>query len=333
MMITLQQHYNLKSQNSFGIDCMAEQYLEMTSQEEVLEMVNTYNDFHILGAGYNLLLPDNLKGLSVKMTNREVDVLSATSEYVKIRVGAGMLFDDLIVKCIGLGLWGVENLSGIPSSVGASAVQNIGAFGIEAGECITEIEGICQQEKKVVKISKSEAAFGYRSSIFKQKSHRFIITHVIFGLYKKSSPNISYAGVQEELKTLGNPTLQNIRQAILNIRNKKLPDPKMIGNAGSFFKNPIVKPSIAHALHAAYPEIPVYNAFPNKKLSAAWLIEQAGCRNIEFENVGLSPKHSLIVINKTGKATGREIYAYAQEIILTVKNKFDITLEPEVVLL
>ncbi len=333
----LQENISLKPYNTFGIEATARYFASFQNISELEELCSskhlTLNPKLILGGGSNVLFTKNVDGIVLHNKLCGIEVVNVDEDHVFVKAGAGESWHPFVLYCIAQGYAGVENLSLIPGSVGASPMQNIGAYGVELKDVFHELEAYHLKEGTVQKFSKEDCAFGYRESVFK-KAHkgRFVITSVTFRLHKKPRFNISYGAIQQELDTMGVQELSiaAVSQAVINIRTSKLPDWKLVGNAGSFFKNPIVGNKLYTQLKALYPEIAAFAAGPNEtKLAAGWLIEQCGWKGARRGDAGCYPKQALVLVNYGG-ATGAEIFALSEEIIGSVQQKFGVTLEREV---
>jgi len=284
----------------------------------------------VLGEGSNVLFTRDFHGLVLAMSNRGIEVLDDDGETMHVRVAAGEDWHGLVRWSLAQGLCGLENLSLIPGTVGAAPIQNIGAYGAELAETLETVEAYDRQAKNFVRLSRAQCEFSYRQSVFKQQPERWIITTVELRLRRHAPLKLDYAGVREELTTMKvtTPTVADVSEAVCHLRRRKLPDPAVIGNAGSFFKNPIVSNGEAEELQAVHPGLPVFNAPDGKKLSAAWLIEQCGWKGFREGDAGVSDKHALVLVNH-GQATGAQIWSLAQRIRDSVQGKFGIRLEPE----
>ena len=265
--------------------------------------------------------------------NEQIEILSEGNEGVYVRVGAGLEWDELVAWSVERGLWGLENLSLIPGKVGAAPVQNIGAYGAEAKDTIASVEMFFPEQGAFVTLAAEHCGFGYRESVFKHTlKGRVIITSVTFYLSTVAAPKLGYGDVEREVEARGGVSLTNIREAICAIRRAKLPDTAVTGNAGSFFKNPIVEASVAQNLLEQYPDMPHYPTTDTTKvkLAAGWLIDQCGLKGYSEGNVGVHSRQALVLVNTTGNATGSEVIAFAGKVCQTVAQKFGITIEPEV---
>lgn len=330
---------NLKKLNTFGIDVSAEKFMELTSFEEAQSFFKeedlTGKEFLILGGGSNLLLTEDIGGIVIKNNLNGIEAVKEDDEYIELKVGAGENWHQFVMYCVGKHYAGVENLSLIPGNVGASPMQNIGAYGVEVKELITEVECIQIKDGERITFSNSECKFGYRSSIFKTThKNQFFITSVSFRLNKKPKYNISYGAIQSELEKMGvdekELSLKAVSDAVIAIRQSKLPDPNEIGNSGSFFKNPVVKKELFEKLKKRYKDMPAYELpMGGYKLAAGWLIEKTGWKGYTEGDYGVHKKQALVLVNY-GSATGLEIYDLSERILLSVKQKFGVELEREV---
>ena len=326
---------NLADRNSFGVQQQAKTLVEFESAEDLRNYFTEQHPerWYVLGAGNNTLFTQDYDGVLFTPVNRNRTVLFSNDEYVEVRAEAAHDWDELVEWSVNEGLWGIENLSAIPSSVGAAPVQNIGAYGAEAKDAITVVEYFDTRTLEVVRLANAECKFAYRESIFKQelKGH-VIILAVEFRLSRTPRPNLGYGDVISEVEARGGATLRNIRDAICAIRSRKLPDPKVLGNAGSFFKNPIVDKSVAESLMAKYPDMPHY-AVPGDdnhvKLAAGWLIDRSGLKGYRDGSVGVQDRQALVLVNHGG-ATGGDVMRLAYYVCGKVKENFGVEISPEV---
>jgi UDP-N-acetylmuramate dehydrogenase len=337
----IQENISLKPYNTFSLDASARYFAQFKNLEELEEALSFQEGIStmILGGGSNILLTKNFDGLVLKNEIKGITELHEDNEFVYIKAGAGENWHQFVLYCINRNWAGIENLSLIPGNVGASPMQNIGAYGVEIDDVFWDLEAWHLKEKKVITFTKSDCEFGYRESVFKGKyKNQFIILNVTFQLRKKPRYNISYGAIGEELERMGVNSLsvKAISDAVINIRNSKLPDPAIIGNAGSFFKNPEVSGEQFALLQQSFPSIIGYKLpSGNVKLAAGWLIEQCGPENnISWKgyrkgDAGCYAKQALVLVNY-GNATGNDIYDLSNEIILSVKQRFNVTLEKEV---
>ena len=344
-MITRHEAYDLSAQNTFGMRVSCRLYVEVTEPEDLLTL-----DFDalpqplfVMGGGSNLLFTGDFPGTVLHMANQGITLNPVISTKAEGRaeksatVAAGVVFDDFCAWAAAQGLWGPENLSLIPGEVGASAVQNIGAYGVEAKDIIDTVHAFDRQERRFVDIPGADCGYGYRTSRFKTDwKGRYIITAVTFRLSAAPQPKLDYGGVR---KALGDrePAPQVIRETIIGIREQKLPDPKEIGSAGSFFCNPIIDKehfarivALAKAENGPEYEVPHYDVGDCVKVPAAWMIDQCGFKGMRLGGAQVYPKQPLVIVNATGTATPDEIIALEQRVIGTIKDKFGIELHPEV---
>lgn len=335
----ISENYSLKPYNTFNIDVCCKYFVEADDEKELLDFVAAYewNPFEILilGGGSDFLFTEDFDGTVFYPAMKGMVVTEEDDEWVNVRVGAGVVWDDFVAWAVGQGYGGVENLSLIPGHVGAAPVQNVGAYGMEAGEVIVSVEAIDLEKAQCVTITAAECRFAYRDSIFKQEwKNRFIITYVTFRLAKHPQFRLDYGNVKEELEKMGGEvSLQTIRQAIIHIRHAKLPDVNDLPNAGSFFKNPMVSRAFAEKLAEQYPGMPIYPVDEDcYKLAAGWLIEQCGWKGKTLGCAGVYEKQALVLVNHGG-ATGLEISHLANEIKKSVFVKFGVMIEPEVYVL
>ncbi len=330
----IQKNISLKLYNTFGIDVKARYFVEVTSVDELSSVLkDNMKELLILGGGSNILLTQDFEGLVIKNNFKGIEIVSEDAAAVTLKVGAGENWHQFVMYCIGKGYCGIENLSLIPGNVGASPMQNIGAYGVEVKDVITKVEAVNLHDYSVRIFSNQECSFGYRTSIFKTtEKGNYFITSVTFKLSKIPNLNTSYGAIETELERLGidEPTIKDVSTAVINIRQSKLPDPNEIGNSGSFFKNPVVTEAVKTKITHEYPDAPSYPQ-PNSvyKMAAGWLIEQCGWKGKIIDNYGVHDKQALVLVNYGG-AKGSEIYKLSEEIIKSVEEKFGITLEREV---
>lgn len=338
-MIRKTENISLKGYNSFGVDTSADLLVEWDSVESLVEWLRSEGKellrghWDILGGGCNTLFTGPYRGVLIHSISQGISIVSQSNDYVIIRAEAGHLWDDVVEWCCQQELWGIENLSAIPSSVGASAVQNIGAYGVEAKDCIESVEVVWLDTLTVGTIAGSECAFGYRESIFKgELAGKVIITAVNYRLSHTPAPKLGYGSLQEEVAKLGEMTPLAIRKAITTIRNGKLPDPAVTGNAGSFFKNPILPREQVEALKVLHPTMPTYQVEgqPDKlKIATGWMIDSLGWKGRAMGRAGVHDKQALVLVN-LGGAEGAEVVALAERICQEVKEKFGVEINPEV---
>jgi len=334
----IQENISLKPYNTFGINATAKYFASFSSTDDLHELFafnakNNLNNPLILGGGSNILLTRDLNGLVALNQLKGIDVVQQDAENIYVKANAGENWHSFVLYCIQNNFAGVENLSLIPGSVGASPMQNIGAYGVEIKDVFHELEAYSIEDKKLVSFNNNDCEFGYRESVFKRKyKDKFIITSVTYRLNKVPVFNTSYGAIQQELEKMGVQELSiaAISQAVINIRKSKLPDPVEIGNAGSFFKNPTVPKEKFETLKQKYPNIVGY-AVNNEqvKLAAGWLIEQCGWKGYRKGDAGCHAKQALVLVNY-GNAKGSEIYDLSTEILQSVEDKFGVMLEREV---
>lgn len=325
----------LRDLNSFHVEERADSIIEFDSAEELDEIFaegNAPEKWYVLGGGNNILFTRRYDGILIHPTGRTITVLAEDSKQLTVEVGAAVEWDDFVAWCGERELWGAENLSLIPGTIGAAPVQNIGAYGAEAKDVIGRVHYFDTVECKHLSLTNEKCRFSYRDSIFKQELRgRAIITSVEFTLSKLPQPNLGYGDLARETEALGGPTLTNIREAVCKIRRSKLPDTAVLGNAGSFFKNPIVEKCIADELSAKHEKMPLYPTADTTKykLAAGWLIDQAGMKGYRTGNVGVHDRQALVLVNHGG-ATGGEVMALARDVQQRVAEKFGVEIEPEV---
>lgn len=338
-MYHLSHDFSLKSNNTFGICAIAKHYLTVDSPEDLILFFKD-NDPEkeekrlFMGAGSNLLFVNDFNGLVIHPEIPGIKQIAENNDFVEIEAGAGVEWDHFVGYCVEKGWGGVENLSLIPGNVGAVPVQNIGAYGVEAESVIAEVKGIDLDRLKIKSLKHAECKFGYRTSIFKEQlKENFIVTSVVFRLSKHPDFQLQYGALEAEVEKLGERNLQNIRKAVIAIRESKLPDPAKVGNAGSFFKNPVVAEEVAKALKDIYPDVPIYPFAPGLvKIAAGWLIEKAGWKGRSEGNAAVHDKQALVIINK-GNASGKEIFDLSEMIVENILLKFNIELEREVLVI
>jgi UDP-N-acetylmuramate dehydrogenase len=336
--MNLQENINLRPYNTFGIEAYAKYFTSFHSVSELEEMLSnlelqTLQQKLILGGGSNLLFTRNFDGLVMKNEIAGIEVVKEDKDFIYVKAGAGENWHEFVLYCLKNNYAGVENLSLIPGNVGASPMQNIGAYSVEIKDIFQELEAFHLGDKAIQKFSLADCEFGYRESVFKRKNkNQFAITSVTYRLRKRPVFNISYGAIQQELDSMGvkELSIQAISQAVINIRSSKLPDWKVIGNAGSFFKNPQIPNAQYQTLKQEFPNIV---AFPvdaqHTKLAAGWLIEQCSWKGYRKGDAGCYPKQALVLVNY-GNAKGEEILELSEEIIRSVKEKFGVELEREV---
>ncbi len=334
-MIQLHKNYLLATRNTFQMVAKASGFIETDNQQELLEWITNHpvksEKVMILGGGSNILLTGDFDGLVIHPANTGIEVVYEDHYSVGVRAGAGAEWDPFVEWCINRGYSGLENLSLIPGTVGASPIQNIGAYGVEAGNLVDYVEVIDLDNGRVFNLDSTECHFGYRDSIFKRPaSARWLVWAVTFRLDKEPMVDLSYEPLKRLFKGKPKPSIQDVRQAVMDIRRSKLPDPAEIGNAGSFFKNPVVTPCHGSVMKMDYPDMPLYpHEIGSVKLSAGWLIEQCGWKGFRDGPVGVYPEQALVLVNYGG-ANAKDIMELAEKIKASVKQRFNITLEPEI---
>ena len=326
-------NYSLLQHNTFGIDAKCSRYLEYSTVAEAQEVAKILRasdtSYIIIGGGSNLLLTKDYDGIVVRSTvSCQLSTVNS-----QLACGSGEVWDDVVAYCVNHQLYGAENLSLIPGDVGASAVQNIGAYGVEVKDLITSVEAVEIATGDIRIFSKEECGYAYRDSRFKHEwKNRYLITHVTYQLQTVFEPRLDYGNIRAELERKGitKPTAQQLRQVIIDIRNAKLPDPKVMGNAGSFFMNPIVTKEKYEQLASQYEGMPHYTVdADHEKIPAGWMIEKCGWKGKSMGRAGVHDKQALVLVNRGG-ATGQEIVALCETIQRDVKEKFGIEIFPEV---
>ena len=332
---TLTENASLRERNTLRVDARAGWLAEIHDADAIPDLLShpalRGQPLLLLGEGSNVLFTGDYAGAVVSMMTRGVEVLDDDGALVRIRVAAGEHWDDFVRWTLGEGHAGLENLILIPGSVGAAPMQNIGAYGVEAGEFIESVAAFDLREHRFVHFDNARCEFAYRDSVFKRHPDRWLITAVTFRLPRTWTPRIEYAGVQDELRRMGigHPAPVHVADAVVNLRTRKLPDPKLIGNAGSFFKNPLVPAAQAERLRAEHPQLPCWPTLDGAaKLSAAWLIEASGFKGVREGDAGISNRHALVLVNH-GQASGAELWALAQRVREGVRARFGVALEPE----
>lgn len=330
----IQHNISLKNFNTFGIDVNAESYVSVTSTSDLLEIVKLKREIFILSGGSNLLFTKDIDKLVVHLNTKGIEDKELNKNEVLVSVQAGENWHDFVLWCISKNYGGLENLSLIPGNVGTSPIQNIGAYGTEVKDTIYKVEAIEINTGISKTFKNTDCKFGYRNSIFKNElKGKYIITKVLFKLSKhKHTLNYSYGAIQSELdsKNISIPNLKNISDAVITIRNSKLPNPKEIGNSGSFFKNPVISIQDFSLLKEKFPEVPSYIVSDKEvKIPAGWLIEQSGYKGKRIGETGSHKNQALVLVNY-GNATGKEVYALAKNIQKTIHKNFGIPLEIEV---
>jgi len=318
--------------NTFGIEAKADRVLEYRSEDELLKFIPTLQGERVLhvGAGSNLLFTSDFKGTVLHSAIRSVVPVDEHDDQVWVRVGGAIVWDDFVAYTIARGWSGAENLSLIPGEVGASAVQNIGAYGVEAKDLIDTVECISLVDGSRRVFRNEECNYSYRSSIFKHElKGQYAVTYVTYRLSKQFVPHLDYGNLREQLSSIASLSAADVRRKIIEIRQSKLPNPQVLGNAGSFFMNPIVTREKFEALYKEYPQMPFYEMPDGVKIPAGWMIEQCGWKGRTLGHAGVYEKQALILVNRGG-ATGEEIVQLCRTIQQDVANKFGIEIQPEV---
>ena len=332
--MNIEENISLKNYNTFGIDVTAKRFISIDSVYQLQELLKVEKDIFLISGGSNMLLTKDIEKLVIHIDIKGVSIDHENENEVFLTVNAGENWHEFVLWCVDNNYGGLENLSLIPGNVGTCPIQNIGAYGVEVKDTITKVETLHIETSKLVQFSNEECKFGYRNSIFKNEvKGKYIITSVSFKLTKQNHNfNTSYGAIEAELasKNITKPNLKNISDAVIAIRKSKLPDPKEIGNSGSFFKNPVITKAHFLTLQKTYPEIPSYIISENQvKVPAGWLIEKAGFKGKRFGDFGVHKKQALVLVNYNN-ATGKDIYNLAETILKEIKSKFDIKLEIEV---
>ena len=328
---------SLRALNTLGIDARCGRLVEFSDAGDLPEIFArpeiAGGRWAVLGGGSNILFTGDFCGTLLRPVGRAIAIVSDDGVQAVVRAEAGVAWDDFVAWTVGHGLWGAENLSHIPGTVGAAPVQNIGAYGVEAKDIVHSVEMYDAVTGKMVTLPGGHCDFGYRDSVFKRLlKGRVVITAVSFTLSRKARPQLDYGDLRASVEALNyGATLENIRTAVVAIRRSKLPEPSEMGNAGSFFKNPVVPTAVAEKLLAAYPDMPVYPAVGDdrRKLAAGWLIDRCGWKGRSLGRAGVHARQALVLVN-LGGATGREILALAEQVAADVRAKFGVELETEV---
>ena len=332
--MNIQQNISLKEYNTFGISVNAKRFIAVTSVYELQQLLKVEKNIFLLSGGSNMLLTNDIDKMVVHIDIKGISIDNEDENAVYLTVNAGENWHEFVLWCISNNYGGLENLSLIPGNVGTCPIQNIGAYGVEVKDTITKVEGLVIKTGKLVSFSNEDCKFGYRNSIFKNtEKGKIILTSVGFKLTKINHQlNTSYGAIDTELssKNILKPSLKNISDAVIKIRKSKLPDPKEIGNSGSFFKNPIISKEQFLALQKANTSMPSYTVSENEiKIPAGWLVEQSGFKGKRFGDAGVHDKQALVLVNY-GNASGKEIHQLAKKIQETVFKNFKISLEIEV---
>jgi UDP-N-acetylmuramate dehydrogenase len=331
----IRKNFPLQSYNTFGLNYKSELFISISSENEAIKLFKEQGSLKkpilIVGRGSNILFTDDYNGTIIHPEEGGIKKEEENTDYVIVSAGAGTGWDSFVEWTVEQGFGGLENLSLIPGSVGAAPIQNIGAYGVEVKESIEKIRAVSTENGTVREFNRDECRLGYRTSIFKRElKGQYLITRVFFRLPVKPQLNLIYGSLASEVAALGGPLLKNVREAVVRIRKSKLPDPEITGNAGSFFKNPVVDISTAETLRKRYPQMPCYDdASGGIKLAAGWLIEQCGWKGKRTGNAGVHDRQALIIVNHGG-ASGKEIFSLSEEIRKSVWYRFEVELEREV---
>lgn len=333
---SLTENASLHELNTFHVQARAERLLELhaaAALPDALALLEaTGGPLLVLGSGSNVLLVDDVPGTVLVFANRDVGILEHRADHAIVRAGAGANWHGLVAWSLQQGLSGLENLAWIPGTAGAAPIQNIGAYGAQVGEFVQTVEAWDRHENAWVRLDNDQCAFAYRDSVFKQQPDRYLIAAIELRLPLLHDLRMDYAGIREELEAQGVelPTAVDVANAVIAIRRRKLPDPDALGNAGSFFKNPILTLDQVDVLQQRFPELPVFPADNDalRKVSAAWMIEQCGWKGFREGDAGVAPNHALVLVNH-GNATGAELLDLARRISASVLEKFAVAIEPE----
>jgi UDP-N-acetylmuramate dehydrogenase len=331
----IKKHQDLKAFNTFGIHAFADEFSTFSSKEELHSIVtqNKGKQLLILGGGSNILLTKDVNALVLRNEIKGFETIKEDSDSAFVKSGAGEVWHEFVLNCIDHNLGGIENMSLIPGSVGASPMQNIGAYGVEIKDVFHDLEAYHLETGETHTFNLEQCEFGYRESVFKRKlKDQYVILSVTFRLNKKHAINKAYGAIEAELNQQGieNPSIRDISNAVIAIRKSKLPDPSVIGNAGSFFKNPVVDLNVLEKIKINYPDVPSYPAETGKcKLAAGWLIEKAGWKGYTEGTFGVHKLQALVLVNYGG-STGNQIFELSGRIIKDIEEKFGVTLEREV---
>lgn len=336
-MLKIHKDYSLLAHNTFGIDARTAVFVEYSSEEELRSVAGMLRDGSLpspwlhIGGGSNLLLTRDWPGTVLHSLVTGCNTVFRDDDNVVVRAGAGMVWDEFVAMCVDKGWYGAENLSAIPGETGAAAVQNIGAYGVEAKDLVLEVETLDMTSGEKRTFSVRDCRYGYRSSIFKQpENKRYVVLSVLLRLGLRPHLNIEYRALSEALAGKDRISLQDVRETVRSIRSSKLPDPSETGSAGSFFTNPVVPRSRLEELQRHWPEIPYYPVSADTvKLSAGWLIEQCGWKGRSLGRAGVYPRQALVLVN-LGGASGSEIVALADAVRTSVRERFGVELSPEV---
>lgn len=328
------QNQSLKNYNTFGIDAKAKEFIAVNTIDSLIEVVGSNKDLFILGGGSNMLLTQDIQKLVVHVNLKGKAIIDENEDFVIVKAQAGENWHEFVLWCIDQGFGGIENLSLIPGNVGTTPIQNIGAYGVEIKDTLFSCEALNRKTLQIETFTNAQCQFDYRESVFKNElKEQYIITSVLFQLTKKNhAVSTTYGAIETELskQNIQNPTLKDVSNAVIAIRQSKLPDPKQLGNSGSFFKNPIISKEAYEKAKALHPDMPHYVVSENSvKVPAGWLIEQAGFKGKRFGDAGVHKNQALVLVNY-GNATGAELVALSRTIQQTILDQFGIAIEAEV---
>jgi UDP-N-acetylmuramate dehydrogenase len=328
------QNQSLKNYNTFGIDAKAKEFIAVNTVDALVDVVASSQDLFILGGGSNMLLTQDIQKLVVHVDLKGREIIEENEDFVIVRAQAGENWHEFVLWCIDQNFGGIENLSLIPGNVGTTPIQNIGAYGVEIKDTLFSCEALNRKTLQIETFTNAQCQFDYRESVFKNElKEQYIITAVLFKLTKKKHKvSTTYGAIETELsnQNIQNPTLKDISNAVIAIRQSKLPDPKELGNSGSFFKNPVISKEAYEKATAIHPDMPHYVVSENSvKVPAGWLIEQAGFKGKRFGDAGVHKNQALVLVNY-GTATGAELVALSQTIQQTILDQFGIAIEAEV---
>ena len=332
----LAENVSLQGRNTFRVPARAAMMADVKRADALAELFDfamlRNGPVMVLGEGSNLLFAADYPGVAICLTMSEIKIIENGSDNALVRCDAGVAWNDLVGWTLARGLVGLENMALIPGSVGAAPIQNIGAYGAEVGEYIETVEAFQRDTGQIKRLPKAECDFAYRDSVFKRETDKWVVTAIELRLPREHALRLDYAGVREELATMGveTPRAVHVAEAISRLRTRKLPNPAILGNAGSFFKNPIVDAAVADALKTDHAALPVYPTGDDsqRKLSAAWLIEAAGWKGFREGDAGISAQHALVLVNH-GNASGGQLLSLARRVANSVREKFSVQLEPE----
>ena len=337
-MLKISKNKDLKNYNTFNLPCIADKFIEFDSVEDIKEFLEVFsvekNKYFVLGGGSNVLFSSEFKGFVFYSQISGIELISEGEEGVLLRIGSGVVWDSFVKYAVDNNYYGTENLSIIPGTVGASAVQNIGAYGAEAKDIIEKVEYLDIDTAELKVITNKDCNFAYRDSIFKNELHnKIIITHVYYRLQKQAEFKLDYGNLKEVLKQYDEINLKTVREAVIQTREAKLPDTEKLGNAGSFFKNPVITKAEFEKLQKQYPNIPNY-PLKNEmvKIPAGWLIDNAGWKNKGTERVGVYQNQALVIVNKAN-AESADIINFYKKIQADILLKYKINIEPEIIIL